>query len=89
MVLRAPDSIFKSIIAGRLRLQPGDFTPRPTNRGTVPPRFPEGRTAKLRAKLLEVGIDPVSVGLPPRRPPNTRIFIPPTLNYGDVCREIK
>lgn len=90
MVLRPPDSIFQRIVAGRLRLGPEDFLPRRSRGGkSFPPRFPEGRRERLRAKLLQVGIDPVTVGLPPPKPPNTDIYIPPEITYRDAAREIK
>jgi hypothetical protein len=89
MVIRPPDYIFKQILAGKLVLDPKVFVPRKTSRGVLPPEFPPGRTAKLRAKLLKVGVDPVKVGLPAIPPPDTRIFIPPAITYSDACREIK
>lgn len=89
MVIRPPDSIFQRIVSGQLRLCPKDFLPRKTLRGEIPARFPAGRTARLRTKLLAIGIDPITVGLPPQNPPNTQIFIPPAINYRDACREIK
>lgn len=89
MVIRPPDSVFKRILSGELLLTPKHFQPRKTKKGILPAAFPPGRTARLRAKLLEVGVDPVRVGLPPVPPPNTDIFIPPAITYTDACREIK
>jgi hypothetical protein len=89
MVIRPPDSIFKRILAGQLVLKPAEFLPRKTKKGVLPPAFPPGRTARLREKLLLVGVDPVKVGLPSIPPPDTSIYIPPDITYRDACREIK
>lgn len=89
MVIRPHDSIFQRIVAGKLKLKPHHFLPRKTRLGEIKPEFPEGRTERLRTKLLAVGIDPVSVGLPPAKPPAINKFVPHEVTYADACREIK
>ena len=90
MVIQPPNSIFNRIIAGTLKLRPADFQPRKKSNGQlIGPRFPTGRLIVLRRKLLAVGVDPLSVGLPPEAPPNTKIFVPSQITYTDACREIK
>lgn len=77
-------------MAGGLRLRPSDFLPRPKKNGqAIAARFPPGRTAVLRAKLLKAGVDPLSVGLPPEPPINTKILVPSQVTYTDAGREIK
>lgn len=89
MVLRPPNSIFRRLVAGQLLLRPDDFLPKKTRNGMLKPRLSAGRTSKLRAKLMEVGMDPVSVGLPPAPPPDTLIRMPSKITYSDACHEIK
>lgn len=89
MVLRPPNSIFRRVLAGQLVLKAEDFLPKKTSMGRARPRFSPGRTAKLRAKLMEAGINPESVGLPPLPPVDTAIQIPPEITYSDACHEVK
>lgn len=94
--------IFKAIVNGTLKLKKEDFLPRLSNWAPsiakrksegnpflIEPRFPPGRTAKLRKKLIRVGIDPISVGLPELKEPSTEIKLPPQVTYKEACKEIK
>lgn len=102
MVQLEHNRIFKALVNGSMKLKKEDFLPRlsewapsvakmktsktPT---LINARFPPGRTAKLRSKLLKAGIDPLSVGLPPLPFPSTDIKLPPEITYKDACKEIK
>lgn len=89
MVLRPPDSVFKRLVTGQQKLRPEHFRPVKTRMCELPPLFGEGRVEKLRRKLLDAGINPKDVGLPPPRLPRTKIMKPPEVTYGDACKEIK
>lgn len=72
-----------------MRMRPEHFKERITRTGTLPPLFDVGRTERLRARLLDAGVDPLSVGLPPPPKKSFRISLPPPITYRDACREIK
>lgn len=89
MVIRPPGSVFRRLALGTLALRPEHFRERITSWGTRPPLFGAGRTERLRRRLLDAGIDPVSVGLPSPSRRSFRIPLPPAITYRDACREIK
>lgn len=89
MVLRAPNSVFKRLLAGELKLGPQHLEPRKRSWGVLPPLFAENRLTKLRKKLQLAGVDPEKVGIPPAPVPNFIIPAPPSITYTDAYKEIR